>query len=421
MTESIAQATDKYTPAKRQDEQETSLSARHSTVSLSELQAASKTAAIELPSQFPAPQIEGESRVDYAKEVKDGRLDLSDAYIDDKSIKSIVEIGSIDDLELRNNYKLTDDAMHSIAAMPNLKTLSVDSRQISAAGIKSLSNSNIEKLTPPVFMESKEADEAAAAFTQITNLKELNIPLSRMTDAGMEKLAKSTTIEKLNLSNSFNLTSASIDHLAGMKNLKELDLSYASKLRPSEIARLQAALPDCKIKTELDLQGLDAASDDRREANKLGHNMWLLAGITAEPKRFADEVVSDFSQMSPRQIDLTAKLLEKSPYKAIVERDAENRVKSIAYNYNPESWKNCLEHPFPGILFLPDAAAQSARQHLYRGTGSDVTISFRDGKVSLEAKQYHDITGKGFWRGTDTISTTYQPTLKDSRIPYYKP
>lgn len=349
------------------------------------------------------------------------KVNLDGTYIDDADVKNVAAAKSIQDLQVGNCYKLTDDAMRSIATMPNLKNLSIDSREVTVEGMRALSQSAVEKLKPPVFMEEKEADAAAQAFTQIKNLKELNIPSSRMTDAGMEQLAKSNSIEKLNLSGAFNLTASSIDHLAKMRSLKELDLSYASKLRPSEISRLQAALPDCKIKTDLDLKGLDIANDDRKEANKIGHNMWLLAGITEDPKRFADDVLTDMSNMSQKQIDLTAKLLESGPYGAKIQRNADNSIKSIAYNYNPGGLEECLKHPLPGVLFMPEALGQTLKQRAYRGTGHDVTISFEKGKVSLEAKQYHDITGKGFWRGSDTVSTAYKPTIKDSRVPYYKP
>lgn len=349
------------------------------------------------------------------------RLNLDSSYVDDGDIKNVAAAKSIKDLQLRNNYGLTDDALRSIATMPDLKSLSIDSREITADGIKALSKTGIEKLTPPVFLEDEEADSAGKAFAEIKTLKELNIPLSRMTDSGMEQLAKSNSMEKLNLSNSFNLTADSIDHLAKMTNLKELDLSYASKLRPSEIVRLQAALPNCQIKTDLDLKGLDVASDDRREADKIGHNLWLLSGITQEPKRFADQVLTDFSQMSQKQIDLTARLLESGPHQAKVERNPDNSIKSITYDYEPQAWQRVREKPWPGFLFLPDALGIEARQRVYRGSGHDVTIAFEQGKISLEAKQYHDITGKGFWKGSDTMSTAYKPTIKDSRVPYYKP
>lgn len=510
MTDSVAQAADKVTPVK--SDEQAQLSAHHGTVSAQEVKAAAAAGASanELPAQFPSPIVSesGERKpyeqpqynfskepvglqpdgktlqfgqyyssefgtytksADYLKNVENiskislpgaklkdevaplvaqypnlqeldlqngtvkealphlkslnklERLNLESAYIDDSDVKNVANVKSIQDLQLSNNYKLTDDAVRSIATMPNLKTLNIDSHNITPDGIKALSNSAVEKLTPPVFMEEKDADAAAHAFTQIKSLKELNIPLSRMTDAGMEQLAKANSIEKLNLSGAFNLTASSIDHLAKMTNLKELDLSYASRLRPSEISRLQAALPDCKIKTDLDLKGLDSSNDDRKQANKIGHNMWLLAGITQDPKRFADDVLTDISNMSQKQIDLTASMLESGPYRAKIQRNADNSIKSIAYNYDQESLKECLNHPLPGLLFVPEALSRTLTHRAYRGTGSDVTISFDKGKVSLEAKQYHDITGKGFWRGSDTVSTAYKPTIKDSRVPYYKP
>lgn len=421
MTDTQVQSTDRQAPLKDRTEQDYSRLDSHRNVTLQEVKAAGTQGPLEIPLQFPSPQVGDKEATDYASQVKDGRLNLDSAYVDDNNINTVAKISSIQELELRNNYKLTDESMHSIAAMPNLKSLSIDSGHITAAGIEALSQSSIQKLTPPIFMESTDADAAAHAFTQINSLKELNLPASRMTDVGMSQLAQSSSLEKLNLSNSFNLTAASIDHLAKMTNLKELDLSYASKLRPADIARLQAALPDCKIKSDLDMKGINASNDDRRQANKLGHNMWLLAGITSEPKNFATEVVTDFSKMSQTQIDLTAKLLETGPYKAIVERDADKHVTSIAYNYNPDSWRNCLEHPFPGVLFLPEAGVQSAKQHLLRGRGNDVTVTFKDGKVALEAKQFFDITGKGFWRGSDTVSTQYKPTIRDNRVPFYRP
>lgn len=349
------------------------------------------------------------------------RASLVGGYLKDEDVQNVAKVGTLTNIDLRNNYQLTDQSLKSLSTMPNLKSLAIDSSHVTPDGLKELSKLPLEKLTPPLFFEPKDADQAAKAFAGMRNLKELNLSLTRMTDEGVAQLAKSNSLEKLNLSNAFNITAASIDSLSSMTNLKELDLSSASMLRPSEIDRLKAALPNCNIKTGSFEKGIDASPDDRREASNLAHDMWLLAGITSAPERFASQLLEDFSKMSKTQIDLTAKLLESGPHHAVVKRDAQNNVESIAYNYYDESLKNCLEHPLPGVLFVPEAASRVAGRALNRGFGNDVTVQFKGGNVSLEARQYHDITGKGFFKGTDKMSVPYKPVIQDSRVPYYRP
>lgn len=339
-------------------------------------------------------------------------LDLSGSAFDNQGAEVLGSMQSLESLKV-DSYKLTDDFTKTIAGMPNLKSLSFDRHTDTAESLANIQQTNLTSLKPPLIFDSAEADKAAGYMSNMKNLKELNLSSTRMTDSGMEKLSQNSSIEKLNLSSSFELTGKSIDYLSRMSNLKELNLSYASKLRPSDIQRLQKALPDTIIKSDLSGQRLDVSADERRLAGTIGHDLELLSGTTSGPDYFAREVLNHFAGMPREKVNLVAQILQESPYKPIIKRDAHGNVESIAYtrsdNRISEGFKVA---PIITLTVLPELLTEKAVRAYNRGRGEDVELRFSPGQVSLEARQYSDITGKGYWRGTNKVSQPVVPGVR---------
>lgn len=144
----------------------------------------------------------------------------------------------------------------------------------------------------------------------------------------------------------------------------------------------------------------DVQWEDQRTADSLGHNLWLLAGVTSAPDMFAKDVLKDIATMPEDKLDKVADILEHGPHKAIVKRDASGKLESISYNYDYPNLKEVWDAGWvPTLIVGPEALTMKAGRALNRGTGNDVTLSFKDGTASVEASQFWDITGKGYWHG----------------------
>lgn len=339
-------------------------------------------------------------------------LDLSGSAFDDQGAEVLGSIKSLESLKV-GSYKLTDDFTKIIADLPNLKSFSFDRHTGTADSLAHLERTKLTSLKPPLIFDASEADKAAGYISNMKELKELNLSYTRMTDIGMERLSQNASLEKLNLSSSFELTGKSIDYLSRMSNLKELDLSYASKLRPSDIQKLQKALPDTVIKSDLIGQNLDVSADERRLAGTIGHNLELLSGTTSVPDHFAREVLNHFAGMPRDKVNSIAQILQESPYKSVIKRDAQGNVESIAYTKSDDRISEAFNRaPILTITALPGLLAIKAVRAYNRGLGEDVELRLIPGQVSLEARQYKDITGKGYWLGANKVSQPLVPGLR---------
>lgn len=162
--------------------------------------------------------------------------------------------------------------------------------------------------------------------------------------------------------------------------------------------------------------------EDNRTADLLGHDLWLLSGTTAAPSGFAKNVLKELSTMPEAKLNLVADLLEKGPHHAVVKRDQNGKVESISYNNdNAPTLKELFSQGVvPGLAVLPFALGDKAGRVLNRGIGNDVTINFNNGQTTLEARQYWDITGKGYFGGgTHKISSPISRVAETNYRPYW--
>ncbi len=86
----------------------------------------------------------------------------------------------------------------------------------------------------------------AARWRKAQEIFSLDLGGTQLTDAGLEPLKTLKGLEILSLQRT-SITDAGLTHLMGMTGLRSLDLSVNSKVTDAGIARLQKALPNCRI------------------------------------------------------------------------------------------------------------------------------------------------------------------------------
>jgi len=161
----------------------------------------------------------------------------------------------------------------------------------------------------------------------------------------------------------------------------------------------------------------DIEWEDQRTASSIGHNLWLLAGVTSVPDGFARDVLRDIATMPEDKLNKVADILEHGPHKAIVKRDASGKLESISYNYDHPDLQEVWDAGWiPTLVVGPEALMMKAGRAMNRGSGNDVTLSFKDGTASVEARQFWDITGKGYWHGGSHRISAPVHRLPDSQF-----
>ena len=80
----------------------------------------------------------------------------------------------------------------------------------------------------------------------MTNLKTLNLNLTKTTDAGLVHIKGLTTLERLDLNACTQITDAGLVHLEKMTNLKILSL-VRTRVSRGAYRKLRKSLPKCWV------------------------------------------------------------------------------------------------------------------------------------------------------------------------------
>ncbi len=104
----------------------------------------------------------------------------------------------------------------------------------------------LRQLRVLILRETAITDSGLRSLGGLTRLKALYVESCSITDAGLKELTELAALHSLGLENCPYITDAGIDHLAGMKGLRVLELAGTGVTRDG-VARLQKALPTCKI------------------------------------------------------------------------------------------------------------------------------------------------------------------------------
>jgi Leucine-rich repeat (LRR) protein len=229
-------------------------------------------------------------------------LELGGESLTDEALRMISHLPNLQLLEIRG--KFTDAGLAHLKRMRTLRSLSIESPEITDAGLAhlarltqlevlALSSKHItgtglaelaacKGLTHFSLMHSAITDDDLRGFAALKSLDSLNLTNARMTGVGFEHLSGLVNLKTLYLTNN-PVTDDAIVFLTRLPNLEKLDLSDTQvtvaglmqlkelpKLRrlvvnrpsagffldvfggskdllPSDLKRLQLAMPSCKI------------------------------------------------------------------------------------------------------------------------------------------------------------------------------
>lgn len=124
-------------------------------------------------------------------------------------------------VDLRASW-VTDSDMPRFARMTDLKSLDLSLTRVTDRGLRALKTApNIEELN--LYFAERITDEGAAAVKGWKHLKKLNLRGTKITDSTLEMLESVPTLESLDIGWA-EVTDTGLDHLAALTNLKWLTM-----------------------------------------------------------------------------------------------------------------------------------------------------------------------------------------------------
>jgi hypothetical protein len=156
--------------------------------------------------------------------------------ITDRSMEQIAQWEALEHLELygppvsifrKGGAKITDAGIHSLARLPNLREIYLQSLDITDAAAETISQMpSLEtvglRYCPDV------ADAALIPLAKLPRLRHLDLCGSKITGVGIETILKLKDLQILELYECHNLTEAGIRRLIELPNLTQLNIPAAS-------------------------------------------------------------------------------------------------------------------------------------------------------------------------------------------------
>ena len=121
-----------------------------------------------------------------------------------------------------NGSQVTDLGLASLAKLPQLKTLSLDSTKVSDQGMQHVAKvSTLESLS---LSGTTISDSGVATLTALPNLKKLEMQHCFLTPQGFAAIGKMPVLEEINLDTSPGLNDVTFDLICESRTLKRLHL-----------------------------------------------------------------------------------------------------------------------------------------------------------------------------------------------------
>ena len=152
-------------------------------------------------------------------------------------------------VDLADQNNIQDDWLVHLDALPTIKVLNLRHAyaKITAKGLAHIHSLKALESIDLWDVKAINNDELAKLVQALPNLRELNIGgCEHPTDAGLACLAGNTHLTSLTLTYLGKVTDAGLEHLKGCTGLRNLAVNI-TKVTPDGIAKLQQALPNCKI------------------------------------------------------------------------------------------------------------------------------------------------------------------------------
>ena len=204
-------------------------------------------------------EISNEALLSLAKLPKLAALDLDSCDgITDASCDELAKLKSLRGLSLQKTAfeknRVADSGLEKLTALKNLERLNLAGNAVKNDGLKLLAR----------FPELREVDLSILAvddaglthLTAVTTLEWLNVRYSEgfggviITNAGIKSIGKVSGLKSLNLTVARRISAACLSDLESLPQLDELNLS-GSGITEAGVKRLRKSLPKCRIESTI--------------------------------------------------------------------------------------------------------------------------------------------------------------------------
>ncbi len=172
-------------------------------------------------------------------------LELGETAITDEGLRQLARLANLGTLNIGGTH-MHGPGLRHLAKLPKLTYLSLHNAQLGDEGAAYLAQ--MPHLNNLILSHVRLTDDGLAVLAHLPALKMLSLMGNQITDAGLEHLTPLKSLEWLSLADT-QITDVGLKHLESFDSLKELTLP-AFTTTPAGVAKLQKALPLCRIQTQ---------------------------------------------------------------------------------------------------------------------------------------------------------------------------
>ncbi|HYH65164.1 MAG TPA: hypothetical protein VD866_10760 [Urbifossiella sp.] len=170
-------------------------------------------------------------------------LNINDTPVTDVGLRTLAGHKDLRHLHLRGT-KVTDVGLTALSPM-GLRTLDLGSTRVTDAGLKHLGG--LTSLEALMLYRTGVTDRGVAELAGLTRLQHLNLNVTGgIGDAGLKVIGRLPELESMILKLDAGVTEDALTGLSALPKLRQCHLTCAT-LDAAKVARLQAALPGCKL------------------------------------------------------------------------------------------------------------------------------------------------------------------------------
>jgi hypothetical protein len=171
-------------------------------------------------------------------------LDVGSCDITDHGLKHLEKLGKLEELCL-NDTKISGAGLRPLGHLPSLRKLELVGVALDDAGLVHVSELNGLEVLWIGGSQTRITDAGLEQLAKLIRLRHLSLSGSAITARGIEQLAALKNLETLYLEGS-DIGDEVISALGGLNGLKGLNLS-GTRFTPAGIRQLQKALPNCDV------------------------------------------------------------------------------------------------------------------------------------------------------------------------------
>jgi hypothetical protein len=170
-------------------------------------------------------------------------INLHSCPVSDEGLAALGRFRNLQRLEIVHS-RVTDAGLKHLGRLTNLRQLHVASHGTTRHGLNFVEN--LTRLYQLDLYEELASNEGLVHVGKLTNLKMLGLFVGPVDDAGLAPLRQLTHLEELTIGGLGKVTDAAIDHLVGLRSLKQLKVT-GTRMSDAGMERLRAALPTTQI------------------------------------------------------------------------------------------------------------------------------------------------------------------------------